>query len=99
MARSTLPISEWISTSLSRLAISGLASSQLVAFASQLAIQSVLPLTTLVEINRLLSNRTVHLDFLGTMADPRVRLKPLEMIREEAARFLLRELMVAGLRE
>lgn len=74
----------------------GFGSSQVIAFASQLAIQSVLPLTTLVEINRLLSNRTVHLDFLGTVADPRVRLKPLEIIREEAARFLLRELMVAG---
>lgn len=69
---------------------------QVVAFASQLAIQSALPVTTLVEVNRMLSNRTIHLDFVGTMADPRLRLKPLEMLREEAARFLLRELLVAA---
>jgi hypothetical protein len=74
----------------------GFGSGPVVAFASQLAIQSVLPITTLVEINRLLSNRTVHLDFLGTVADPRVRLKPLEIIGEEVARFLLRELLVAA---
>ncbi len=69
---------------------------QVVAFASQLAIQSVLPVTTLMEVNRILSNRTIHLDFLGTMADPRLRLKPLETLREETARFLLRELLVAA---
>jgi hypothetical protein len=69
---------------------------QAVAFASQLAIQSAFPVTTLVEVNRMLSNRTIHLDFVGTMADPRLRLKPLEILREEAARFLLRELLVAA---
>lgn len=74
----------------------GFGSSQAVALASQLAIQSVLPVTTLLEVNQLLSNRTVHLDFVGPVTDPRVKLKPLETIREEAARFLLRELLVVG---
>lgn len=74
----------------------GFGGSEAVAFASQLAIQSVLPVTTLLEVNRILSNRTVHLEFLGTLSDPRVKLKPLETIREEAANFLLRELLVAA---
>jgi hypothetical protein len=69
---------------------------QLLAFAAQLALQSAFPVTALVELNRLLSNRTVYLDFLGTLADPRVRIKPLEILREEAARFLVRELLVAA---
>ncbi len=68
---------------------------KVVAFATQLAIQSVLPIATLIEVNRLLSNRTIHLAFTGPLTDPRVRLKPLEIIREEAARFLLREILVA----
>jgi hypothetical protein len=68
----------------------------IIAFASQLAIQSVLPITGLIEVNRLLSNRTIHLAFTGSPTNPRVRLKPLDIIREEAARFLLREILVAA---
>lgn len=68
----------------------------IIAFASQLAIQSVLPITGLIEVNRLLSNRTIHLAFTGSPTNPRVRLKTLDIIREEAARFLLREILVAA---
>lgn len=68
----------------------------IIAFASQLAMQAVLPITSLIEVNRLLSNRTIHLTFTGSPANPRVRLKTLEIIREEAARFLLREILVAA---
>ena len=73
-----------------------LGDAKLVAFASQLAVQSWLPITTLVEVNRLLNDRTLHFDFVGPLADPRVRIKPLEIIREEAAAFLLREILVAA---
>ncbi|MGI9473293.1 MAG: AsmA-like C-terminal region-containing protein [Rubripirellula sp.] len=69
---------------------------QLVAFAGQLAMQSVFPLTTLVEVNRILRDRTIYLDVSGSLADPRLRLKPLEIIREEALQFLIRELLVAA---
>jgi translocation and assembly module TamB len=68
----------------------------IIAFASQLAMQSVLPITGLIEVNRLLSNRTIHLAFSGSPTNPRVRPKTLEIIREEAARFLLREILVAA---
>ncbi len=69
---------------------------KILALATQLAIQSALPIAGLVEINRLLANRTVHLQFTGPLTNPRLRLKPLEIIREEAARFLLREILVAS---
>ena len=68
---------------------------RLLSLASQLAVQSVLPIAALVEVNRVLSHRTVHLGFSGPLSDPRIRLKPMEIIREEAARFLLRELLIA----
>ncbi|MFK8112228.1 MAG: AsmA-like C-terminal region-containing protein [Rubripirellula sp.] len=69
---------------------------RIVALGSQLAVQSVIPVTTLVEINRLLSDRTLHFNFFGPLTAPQVRIKPLEIIREEAARFLLREILVAS---
>lgn len=69
---------------------------QLLSLASQLAIQSVIPVAALVEVNRILNYRTLHLAFDGPLNDPRIRLKPMEIIREEAARFLLRELLIAG---
>jgi translocation and assembly module TamB len=69
---------------------------QLLSLASQLAIQSVLPGAALVEVNRILNYRTIHLAFDGPVRDPRIRLKPMEIIRAEAARFLLRELLIAG---
>ncbi len=74
----------------------GIGNANLLVFMSQLAIQSVLPVATLLEISRLLSNRTIHLDIRGPLSDPRTRIKPVETIREEAARFLLRELLVAA---
>lgn len=73
-----------------------LANQELLAFAGQLAMQSVFPITTLVELNRLLRDRTIYLDVSGSMRDPRLRLKPLDIIREEALRFLIRELLVAA---
>lgn len=73
-----------------------LANQELLAFAGQLAMQSVFPVTTLVELNRLLRDRTIYLDVTGSMRDPRLRLKPLDIIREEALRFLIRELLVAA---
>ncbi|MCG8650404.1 MAG: hypothetical protein MI861_11265, partial [Pirellulales bacterium] len=69
---------------------------QLASLATQLALQSVLPIAGLMELNRLLSHRTIHLDFTGPLTDPRLRLKPLEIIREEAARFLIREILVSS---
>jgi hypothetical protein len=51
---------------------------------------------TLIEINQIVSNRTIHLRYSGLLSDPRVRLKPLAILREEAARFLLRELLVTA---
>ena len=73
-----------------------LADERLLAFAAQLAMQSVFPVTTLVEVNRILRNRTIYLNFSGNLRNPRLRLKPLEIIREEALQFLLRELLVAA---
>lgn len=67
---------------------------RLLAFAAQLAIESALPITTLVEINRLVSNRTVHFDVTGPATNPRVKLDSAETIREEAGRFLIREALV-----
>lgn len=67
---------------------------RLLAFAAQLAIESALPITTLVEINRLVSNRTVHFDVTGPATNPRVKLDSAQTIREEAGRFLIREAMV-----
>ena len=69
-------------------------SAQLLALAAQLAVESYLPITTLVEINRLVSNRTVHFDVTGPATNPRVKLDSAQTIREEAGRFLLREALV-----
>ncbi|NND95898.1 MAG: hypothetical protein HKN47_01055, partial [Pirellulaceae bacterium] len=51
------------------------------------------PVSVLIEINQLLSNRTIFVDVRGPANDPRLRLKPLASIREEAARFLLQQLL------
>lgn len=67
---------------------------RLAEFGAQLALQSVAPVATLIEINELLNDRTVHLAFEGSLGDPRIRIKPLETIREEAARLLIRETLV-----
>lgn len=67
---------------------------RLLAFAAQLAIESALPITTLVEINRLVSNRTVHFDVTGPATNPNVKLDSAQTIREEAGRFLIREALV-----
>ncbi len=72
------------------------ANAPLLTFATQLGIQNALPVTTLLEINRLLNNRTIHFDFYGPLTDPRVRLKPLAILREEAAQFLIRELLLTA---
>lgn len=68
---------------------------KLLAIAGQMAIDQFIPVSLIVEINRLFSNRTIYLDVLGTINRPQLRLKPLEIIRQEAARFLVREVILA----
>lgn len=69
---------------------------ELLALATQLAIQSVLPISALAEINEILSDRTLHFDVLGTFSSPRLRLDPFRTLEEEASRFLLREALMAA---
>ena len=46
-----------------------------------------------IELNRILSNRTIYVDVRGPISDPRLRLKPLASVGEEAARFFLRTVL------
>ncbi len=67
---------------------SGLASN---AVARQLVVGASLPLAAIVEVNQLISNQTLYVDILGPISDPRLRVKPLQSLREGAAQFFLRE--------
>lgn len=58
--------------------------------AEQLAIGAAPPVAAFVEINRLLSNRTLYVDILGPIADPRLYLKPLHTLESGITRFFLR---------
>ncbi len=61
--------------------------------AQQYALRSFLPTTALIDLTRICRDRTIVIDVLGTLSDPRVRLQPLATIREEAGRFLIREII------
>jgi hypothetical protein len=50
-----------------------------------------IPVGAVIELNRLVSNRTLYLDVVGTFADPRLRLKPVDTLRENASRLFLRQ--------
>ncbi|MGV3485703.1 MAG: AsmA-like C-terminal region-containing protein [Planctomycetaceae bacterium] len=58
--------------------------------AQQLAVGAVPPVAIFLEINRLLSNRTLYVDILGPLADPRLYLKPLATFESQLTRFLIR---------
>jgi hypothetical protein len=61
------------------------------AATESLALQSAVPFLAIARVNRLLSNRTLYLDVIGPLADPRIRLKPLNSLGQEAVRFAVRE--------
>ncbi len=67
--------------------------SSLISTIGLLAIDYATPVGILLEINQLLSNRTVFVDVVGPATDPSLRLKPLETIRENAAQFLLQQFL------
>ncbi len=61
------------------------------ALAQQLAVGAAPPAALFIEVNRLLSNRTLYVDVLGPLTDPRLRLKPLKNLESGLARFVVRE--------
>ena len=67
--------------------------SSLLSTLGLLAIDYATPVGILLEINQLLSNRTVFVDVVGPATDPNLRLKPLDTIRENAAQFFLQQLL------
>ncbi len=67
---------------------------KIMALAAQLAVEAFIPISAIVELNRLFSNRTIFLGVSGPSSDPQVRLKPVETLRQATARFLVREAMV-----
>ena len=69
------------------------ANSSLLTTVGLLAIDYATPVGVLLQINELLSNRTVFVDVVGPATDPSLRLKPLETIRENAAQFFLQQLL------
>tara|TARA_R110002049_G_scaffold4601_5_gene32054 strand:+ start:83325 stop:86438 length:3114 start_codon:yes stop_codon:yes gene_type:complete len=50
-----------------------------------------IPLDVIIEINELLSNRTLIVDINGPITDPRVRLKTVDTLRENAVDFFIRQ--------
>ncbi|TWU43941.1 hypothetical protein Q31b_14740 [Novipirellula aureliae] len=61
------------------------------AYLQAIALDYVSPISLLIRINQLLSNRTIYVDVVGTLSDPSLRLKPLSTLRDEAVRYLLGE--------
>ena len=51
------------------------------------------PVGLFLQLNRFLSNRTIYVDIGGTVSRPSVRLRPLETLRDEAARYLISEIL------
>jgi len=70
-------------------------SAAVAAIAEQLAIGAAPPVLAFIELNRLLSDRTIYVGVLGPLTDPRLRVKPLETLRAGAERFLVREATAA----
>ncbi|TWU27091.1 AsmA family protein [Novipirellula galeiformis] len=68
--------------------------SQLTALYLQAASFTALsPVSLLIRINQLLSNRTIYVDVGGTLADPKLKLRPLATLRDEVARYLIAEVL------
>ena len=63
----------------------------LLSIAQPLALDAVWPIGLVVRANQLLSNRRLYVQLVGPIADPRIRLKPLDTLRQGARRFLIRE--------
>ncbi|TWU34206.1 translocation/assembly module TamB domain-containing protein [Novipirellula artificiosorum] len=63
------------------------------AYLQLVALDFVSPLALLIRINRLLSNRTIYVDARGPVSNPRLSLKPLATLRDEAVRYILRDLL------
>ncbi len=61
------------------------------------AARDIPALSLWIELNRLLSNRTIHVAVRGPISDPRLRLKPLASVGEEAAKFFLRTVLPVNL--
>ncbi|QDT09741.1 AsmA-like C-terminal region-containing protein [Planctomycetes bacterium K23_9] len=68
-------------------------STTLISALGMVAVDYATPIGILLEINQLLSDRTIFVDVVGPASDPRLRLKPLETIREETAQFFLQQLL------
>ncbi|MEM9826854.1 MAG: AsmA-like C-terminal region-containing protein [Planctomycetota bacterium] len=67
--------------------------SPLVALGSRVAIDSVLPGATLVEVARWASYRTVFVDVIGPPAQPIVRLRPVDTAAAAAKRLVVEQLV------
>ncbi len=63
----------------------------LLSLAEPLALDVAWPIGLVVRANQLLSNRTLYVQLVGPISDPRIRLKPLDTLRQGARRFLVRE--------
>ena len=63
----------------------------LLALAEAATLPAGIPIGTIVRLNRLASNRTLYFDVVGQLPKPRVRLRPFDVLRENAAEYLLRE--------
>lgn len=69
----------------------------LLALAETAAIPAGIPLGAIIEVNRLASNRTLYLELVGPLSRPRVRVRPLDTFRENAAQILIREAAAVAL--
>ena len=59
------------------------------ALLARLAIGASNPVSLLLEVNEFFANRTIYLDVTGTITAPIIRVRPLPMLTNEAARFFL----------
>gem|GEM_PF-1915049 len=64
--------------------------------ARQLALSASPPLALLLNINRLINDRTVYLRIGGTPGAPIVRVRPVETLGQNALRYLLQEITLGG---
>jgi translocation and assembly module TamB len=72
-----------------------LANVAITAIAEQLAVGAALPIAAIIRVNRFLSNRTLFVEVQGLISDPRLRLRPVDTLRQGARRFLVREAAAA----
>ncbi len=64
--------------------------------ARQLALSASPPLALLLNVNRLINDRTVYLRIGGTPGAPVVRVRPVETLGQNALRYLLQEITLGG---